>query len=312
MTVLLVKSGGPGAIGEWQAAIGALRPDLDVRWWDDPSVDPAEVHFVFVWAPEPGRLDRYPNLKLILSSGAGIDHLGDPASLPDVPIVRQGAIEAAWRMREYVTLGVLHLHRQWHRFAENRSRREWAEQLQNPEAPERRVGIMGLGQLGAASAEALRPFGFALSGWSRTPKALPGVRCFAGPRGLKPFLAQCDILVCLLPATPETAGILNAERFAMLPRGAMVLNAARGSLLVEKDLLAALGSGHIEAAVLDVFETEPLPPDNPLWTHPRVVVTPHVASFPGRAARARFACDVIAAFEKGQPLPNLYDRARGY
>lgn len=311
MAVLLVKSGGPGAIDDWRAAFAALRPDLEVRWWDDASVDPQAVRYALVWAPEPGRLKALPNLKLVISSGAGVDHLADDAELPDVPIVRMGAPEAVWRMREYAVLSVLHLHRLWHRFAANQRARVWDE-LPNPEAPERRVGIMGLGQLGAAAADALLPFGFALSGWSRAPKALTGVRCFAGHRGLKPFLAQCDILVCLLPATPQTVGILNRDAFAALPRGAGVVNAARGSLLVEADLLAALDSGHLEAAVLDVFETEPLPPASPLWAHPRITVTPHVASFPGRPARARFACDVIAAFERGQALPNLYDRTRGY
>jgi glyoxylate/hydroxypyruvate reductase A len=311
MAVLLVKSGGLGAIDEWKACFGALRPDLDVRWWDDASVDPAAVRYAFVWAPERGRLAAYPNLKLIVSLGAGVDHLPEDDVLPDVPIVRMGAPEAVWRMREYVVLSVLHLHRLWHRFAANQRAQLWDE-LPNPEAPDRRVGIMGLGQLGAAAIEALRPFGFQLSGWSRAAKAIPGVRCFAGHRGLEPFLAQCDILVCLLPATPETNGILNAAAFKALRRGAGVVNAARGSLLVEADLLAALDSGHLEAAVLDVFETEPLPADSPLWTHPRVTITPHVASFPGRPARARFACQVFAAFERGEALPNLYDRTRGY
>jgi glyoxylate/hydroxypyruvate reductase A len=311
MTILLVKSGGPGAIEEWRAAFATVRPDLDVRWWDDPSVDPLAVRYALVWAPEPGRLKTYPNLRLVISSGAGVDHLAGDTMLPDVPIVRLGAPEAVWRMREYVALSVLHLHRLWHRFAANQRARVWDE-LPNPEAPERRVGVMGLGQLGAAALDALRPFGFPLSGWSRSPKALPGVRCFADMRGLKPFLAQCDILVCLLPATPETNGILNAETFAALPRGASVVNAARGSLLVEADLLAALDSGHLEAAVLDVFETEPLPPDSPLWLHPCITITPHVASFPGRPARARFAAEVITAFEAGRALPNLFDPKRGY
>jgi glyoxylate/hydroxypyruvate reductase A len=311
MAILLVKSGGPGAIEEWKACFGALRPDLDVRWWDDPSVDPGAVHYAFVWAPERGRLGAYPNLRLVISSGAGVDHLAEDDQLPDVPIVRMGAPEAVWRMREYVALAVLHLHRLWHRFAAQQRARVWDE-LSNPEAPERRVGVMGLGQLGAAAIEALRPFGFQLSGWSRTPKAIAGVRCFAGARGLRPFLAQCDIAVCLLPATAETAGILDAAAFAAMPRGASVVNAARGSVLVEHDLVAALDSGQLEAAVLDVFAAEPLPADSPLLAHPRITITPHVASFPGRAARARFACQVIAAFERGEKLPNLYDRRRGY
>ena len=311
MSVLLMKSGGQAALAEWQAAFAAVRPDIEVRWWDDPAVDPASVDYAFVWAPEKGRLRALPNLKLVLSSGAGVDHLGEPEDRPDVPIVRMGAPEAVARMREFTILSVLHMHRMWHRYAANQRRKTWVE-IQNPDAADRRVGVMGLGNLGAAAAIGLVPFGFQVSGWSRSPKAVPDVRCFAGPRGLKPFLAQCDILVCLLPATAETNGLLNAERFAMLPKGAGIVNLARGSVLVEPDLVAALDSGHLEAAVLDVFETEPLPADSPLWTHPRVTITPHVASFPGRAPRARYACAAIAAFEKGEPLPNLFDPRRGY
>jgi glyoxylate/hydroxypyruvate reductase A len=310
MAMLLVKSGGPAAIAEWQAAFAACAPRLDVRWWGDPSVPADAVRYALVWEPDAARLAQLPNLKLIVSSGAGVDHL-PPHGLPAVPIVRMGAPEAVWRMREYVTLAVLALHRRWPAFAANQAARVWDE-LANPEAPERRVGIMGLGQLGAAATDALRPFGFQLSGWSRAAKALPGVRCFAGPRGLRPFLAQCDILVCLLPATPETSGILNAQAFAALPPGAAVVNAARGSLLVEADLVAALDAGHLSHAVLDVFEREPLAHESPIWAHPKITVTPHIASFPGRPARARFAAEVIAAFERGEPLPNLYDRARGY
>ena len=311
MSVLLVKSGPPAALGEWQRAFAAVRPDITVRWWDDPDIDPAAVDYALVWAPTPGRLARLPNLKLIISSGAGVDHLLEDPELPDVPIVRMGAPEVVTRMREFAILCVLHMHRLWHRYVANQHRRIW-DALAGPAASERRVGVMGLGQLGAAAALGLVPLGFPVAGWARTPKELQGVRCFAGPDQLQPFLAQCDIVVCLLPATAETNGLLDARRFAMLPQGAGVVNLARGSLLVEADLLAALDGGHLEAAILDVFQTEPLPAESPLWTHPRVTITPHVASMPGRAPRARFACAAIAALERGEPLPNLYDRQRGY
>lgn len=310
MSILLVKSGGPAAMDDWRAAFAACAPGLEVRWWNDASVDPAAVRYALVWEPDAARLAQLPGLRLIVSSGAGVDHL--PAEMPaGVPIVRMGAPEAVWRMREHVVLSVLYLHRQWHRFAINQRARLWQD-VPNPEAPQRRVGIMGLGQLGAAAAEALAPFGFALSGWSRAAKAIPGLRCFAGPRGLKPFLAQCDIVVCVLPATPETNGILNAAAFAALPKGACVINAARGQLLVEDDLVAALNAGQVGHALLDVFATEPLPPESPLWAHPGITITPHVASFPDRAARARYAAEVIAIFERGEPLPNLFDPKRGY
>lgn len=311
LSLILVKSGGAAAVPDWQKHFAHLLPDFSVLGWDDPAVDPAAVTHVVVWAPEPGRLAQFPNLKLILSSGAGVDHLADPALPRGVPVVRLGAPEAVSRMAEHVTLAVLYHHRLWHRFADQQRRLVW-DSLDNPEAHERRVGIMGLGQLGAASAASVARFGFQVAGWSRTPKALPGVQCFAGPRGLKPFLARTDILVCLLPSTPETDGMLNAATFAMLPRGATLVNAARGALVNEADLLAALDSGQVSAAALDVFVTEPLPPESPFWTHPMVTLTPHVASFPGRAARARYCAQVIRAHQQGQPLPNLFDPARGY
>lgn len=306
-----MKSGGAAAVPDWQRHFAALLPEFSVHGWDQPDLPVERVTHAVVWAPEPGRLAKFPNLKLILSSGAGVDHLADPALPRHVPVVRMGAPEAVARMAEHVTLAVLYHHRQWHRFADQQRRRVWAE-ADNPEAPERRVGVMGLGQLGAGAALAVKKFGFQVAGWSRTPKALPGIQCFAGPRGLAPFLKRTEILVCVLPATPETDRIINAGNLALLPRGATVINAARGSLMNEADLLAALDSGHIAGAALDVFETEPLPPDSPFWTHRLVTITPHVASFPGRAARAKFCAAVIRAHARGEPLPNLFDAARGY
>lgn len=306
-----MKSGGAAAVPDWQRHFAALLPEFRVVGWDDAATVPEAITHAVVWAPEPGRLATFPNLKLILSSGAGVDHLADPALPKHVPVVRMGAPEAVARMAEHVTLAVLYHHRNWHRFADQQRRRVWAE-ADNPEAHERRVGVMGLGQLGAGAALAVQKFGFQVAGWSRTPKALPGIQCFAGPRGLKPFLQRTDILVCVLPATPETDRIINAANLALLPRGATVINAARGSLVDEAALLAALDSGHIAGAALDVFDTEPLPPESPFWTHQLVTITPHVASFPGRAARAKFCAGVIRAHARGEPLPNLFDAARGY
>jgi glyoxylate/hydroxypyruvate reductase A len=311
LAVIVVKSGGAAAVPDWQRHFAALLPRFRVVGWDDAGAAPEAVTHAVVWAPEPGRLAKFPNLKLILSSGAGVDHLADPALPKHVPVVRMGAPEAVARMAEHVTLSVLYHHRNWHRFADQQRRRVWAE-CDNPEAPARRVGIMGLGQLGTGAALAVAKFGFQVAGWSRTPKALPGIQCFAGPRGLAPFLKRTDILVCVLPATPETDRIINAVNLALLPRGATVINAARGSLVHEADLLAALDSGHITGAALDVFETEPLPEASPFWTHPLVTITPHVASFPGRAARAKFCAGVIEAHARGENLPNLFDAARGY
>lgn len=310
--VLLVKSGGAEALPEWREVFAATVPHLDVRWWADPSVRPEDVAYAFVWEPEPGRLATFPNLRLIVSSGAGVDHLIIDPTLPrHVPIVKMGAPEAAARMAEYVLAAVLFHHRRFHDFVDAQRRRAWAY-LETTEAANRTVGVMGLGTLGAAAAGALAEAGFRVRGWSRTGRTLDGVATFAGPTALAAFLAGTEILVCLLAATPQTAGIINAATLAHLPRGACVINAARGSHLVLPDLIAALDAGRIAAATLDVFETEPLPPDSPAWTHPRILVTPHVASTPDRRARGRFAAEAIRAFEAGRIPPNLYDPARGY
>jgi len=309
--ILLVKSGGESSLPEWRLLFATLLPELEVRWWNDLEVRAEEVAYAFVWAPEPGRLARYPNLRLVVSSGAGVDHIvGDPA-LPCVPIAKMAAPEAVARMREYALATVLFHHRKLHRFVANQRARIWREE-ETTEAARRSVGVMGLGTLGLPAALALRDVGFRVRGWSRTGREVEGIETFSGRDSLPAFLGGTEILLCLLAATPETAGIICARSLAMLPAGASVINAARGSHVVVTDLLAALDSGHIEAATLDVFDVEPLPEDSPLWTHPKVLVTPHVASLPDRAARARFVAAAIRAFEADGTVLNRYDPARGY
>jgi len=311
--ILLVKSGGEAAMPEWRAAFAAAAPHLDVRWWDDPAVDPADVAYVMVWEPEPGRLATYPNLRLICSPGAGVDSITADPSLPrHLPILRMGGAEPAQRMGEYVALAALALLRGLKRIVDAQAARRWDYFDAPRTAPQTRAGIMGLGNLGLRSAEMLRDIGFVTAGWSATPKRIAGVESFAGSGALDAFLARTDILVCLLPDTEQTRGMLNGRLFATLPPGAAVVNAARGKLLVLPDLVAALDSGHLSGAVLDVFDPEPLPPDHPVWAHPRIIVTPHLASLASRPARARFVAQAIAAFERGEPLPTLYDTTRGY
>jgi len=284
-----------------------------VRWWQDPAVDLAAVPYVFLWNPTPGWLATLPNLRLILSSGAGVDHItSDPDWPRHVPIVRMGGPETAQRMGEYVCLAALALLRDLPTAIAGQAARRWVEMPTGRTAPETRVGIMGLGNLGVAAAAMLVGLRFAVSGWSRSPKSVPGVRCFAGPGERDAFLAQTDILVCLLPDTPDTRGAIRAETIAALPAGAAVINAGRGAHAVMSDVLDALDRGHLSGAVLDVFETEPLPTDHPAWSHPGVIVTPHLASLASRPARARYVADAIAAFERGDAPPNLYDVARGY
>lgn len=311
--MLVVNSGGEAAIAEWQAHFAAVAPHLVVRWLDDPSVRPDDVSYAFVWSPAPGRLAAMPNLRLILSSGAGVDHItADPTWPRHVGIVRMGGQETAQRMGEYVCLAALAMLRGLPRIVAGQRTRTW-DSFDSPRtAPETQIGIMGLGNLGVHAAGMLRGLGFPVAGWSRTPKSIPGVDCYAGPGERDAFLARTDILVCLLPDTPDTRGALCAETLALLPRGAAVVNAGRGSHCVLPDLLAALDSGHLAGAVLDVFETEPLPADHPAWAHPGIIVTPHLASLASRPARARYVADAIAAFERGETPPNLFDPGRGY
>lgn len=311
--VLLVKSGGAEAVPEWRAGFAAAGSTLDVRWFDDPAVDPAAVHYVLVWEPPPGRLAALPNLRLICSSGAGVDHiLADPALPRHLPILRMGGDEARQRMGEYVALACLSLLRDMKRIVTAQAARRWDNFDPDRTAEETRVGIMGLGAMGTRAAAMLRGLGFAVSGWTRTPREVPGVVCHAGPEGLDRFLRGADILVNLLPDTPATRGIIDADLLARLPRGAGLVNAGRGPQLVVADLLAALDRGHLCGAILDVFAEEPLPAASPLWDHPKVIVSAHVASNASRRSRARYVAEAIATFERGEAVPNLYDPARGY
>ncbi len=310
---LLVNTGGEEAVPEWQAHFREVAPDLDVRWWNDPAVAPDDVRYVLVWEPDPGRLAAMENLKLILSTAAGVDHITrDPDWPRHIPLVRMGGDETAQRMGEFVCMAALALLRDFRRVTLAQQERRW-DYFENPRcALDVRVGVMGLGNLGARSASMLAGLGFQVAGWSRTRKELPGIACYSGDAERDEFLARSDILVCLLPDTADTRGAIRAETIAKLPPGAAVINAARGGHVVLPDLMAALDAGHLSAALLDVFETEPVPPDHPVWTHPRITVTPHMASLASRRARARYAVDVIRAFERGDALPNLYDPARGY
>lgn len=292
----------------WQDEFSRIAPRLDVHWLDDPDVRDAD--YAFVWTPPPGRLASLPGLRLIVSSGAGVDGIvADPARPRHVPIVRMGGAETVQRMTEYVCLGALALLRDMPRIIAAQHARRWDSFDPDTCATDTRVGVMGLGNLGAPAAAALAGLGFRVAGWARAAKAISGVQCFTD---LDAFLARTDILVVLLPDTPGTRGIVNARTIARLPRGAKLLNAARGAHVVLTDVLAALDAGQLDSAMLDVFADEPLPPEHPVWAHPRAIVTPHTASLASFGARARYVADAIAAFERGERPPNLYDPARGY
>jgi len=295
----------------WRAQLTWLTQELEVRVWPEIG-NPAEIDYALVWRPEPGFLASLPNLKLILSLGAGVDHLLDDPQLPrHLPIVRLVDPHMTDAMSEYVVLQVLRLHRRDLDYRAQQGAGLWHE-LDQQNAVDRRVGILGLGELGQDAAKKLKALGFDVAGWSRGERTIAGVRCHAGAPGLPPLLGRSEILVCLLPLTAETEGILNARTLAQLPKGAALVNAARGAHLVEEDLLAALASGQISAAVLDVFRQEPLPADHPFWHHPRIVMTPHVAAFTNPATAAPIILDNIRRFEEGRPLLNRIDPARGY
>lgn len=305
-----MKSGGTAALPEWRAGFAEAAPGLCVIGWDEPGA--AEAEYALVWDPEPGRLAAMPRLRCVFGAGAGVDLItADPAFPRHLPLVRMAPPEAAQRMGEYICWAALHLLRDGPRIARQQAARHWDE-FHGRCAPEMRVGVMGLGVMGLRAATMLRALGFAVAGWSRTPKRVEGVECFAGEAALGTFLAHTDLLVALLPATAATRGIVAAPLLARLPRGAMLVNAGRGMHQVLPDILAALDAGQLSASVLDVFEAEPLPPDHPAWTHPRLTVTPHLASTPSRGERARFVAGQIARLERGEAPGPLWNPELGY
>ena len=296
--------------GLWEKAIHKVLPDYQLRIW--PEVGPREdVEYALVWQPPPGEMKTYPNLKAIFSIGAGIDHLSSDPELPDLPVVRMVEPGLTAGMSEFVAMTTLMHHRFMIDYALLRRDRVWSE-ITQVAAAARRVSMLGLGVLGCDALGKLKPFGFDLAGWSRSPKQIDGVACYHGDQGLRDMLARSDILICLLPLTAETRGILNGDNFALMPKGAAVINVGRGGHLIEADLLAALDSGQLSGATLDVFEREPLPQGHPFWDHPRIVVTPHVASMTLADTAAQAVADNIARFERGEPLLNVVDFARGY
>jgi glyoxylate/hydroxypyruvate reductase len=311
--ILLVKSGGDEAVPEWQAGFREVAPDLEVRGWNDPAVDPNAVTYVLVWEPEPGRIAGYRNLRVIFSSAAGVDHIVRDATVPaHLPIVRMVSEETSQTLGEYCCLAALSILRDYPRMIAAQNERRWDTFEPPHTACDKRVGIMGFGTIGQVAARMLGGLGFQLAGWARSHKTAHGVTIFAGDDELPQFLSCCDILVNLLPDTPATRGILDARRLGMLPRGSGVVNGGRGTAIVLPDLIAALDSGHIGAAVLDVFDEEPLPAKHPAWRHPRITVTAHLAGYASRRARAASVAATLAALERGEKVPHLYDRVRGY
>ena len=306
--LFISKSDDPVA---WTAMLADALPELEVRIWPAAG-DPAEIEFALVWKPEPGVLAGFPNLKLIQALGMGVDHIFCDPDLPaGVPVARLVDPDMVRQMSEYVIFAALRHHRRMDDYDANQRAGIWRGAGLR-DTPEVRAGVLGLGEIGRDAARKLALLGFEVAGWSRTEKTLDGIESFHGAGGLIPFLARSDIVVCLLALTPETQGILDARAFAALPAGACVINLARGGHLVEADLLAALDRGHLAGAMLDVFETEPLPRGHPFWSHPKVHVTPHIAGLTNPRTAAAQVVENIRRVQAGEAPRNLVDAARGY
>ncbi len=312
---ILVAINGTQA-GDWIPLLRQRVKNHDLRIWPDETGNASDIAYAFVWNPPRGLLAGLPNLKAIVNIGAGVDALLSDPTLPRVPIARAAHPDLTRRVVGYVVLQVLAHHNRSRLYDAQQRERVW-QPHKHPSSDEVAVGIMGLGVIGSEAAAVLARLGFRVAGWSRTPKTLPGIETFHGEAGLDAFLRRTEILVCLLPSTPQTSGLLNLVLFRKLKRdgaagGAFLVNAARGKLQVDTDILAALDDGTLAAATLDVFPQEPLPASSPLWTHPKVTLTPHVA---GDISPEAFADHIIAQverFERGLPMEATVDRAQGY
>lgn len=295
----------------WVSRFRELDPSLDVRVW--PRVgDPAEILLALVWNHPRGELIKYPRLRCIASMGAGVDHiLSDPLLPEGVPITRVVHESLTRSMTEYVIMAVLNFARDMEKYRLDKQAKRWAPKFPRPRC-ELGVGIMGLGQLGGHAAVKLRDLGYKVLGWSRTQHHMQGIRTFWGRAELEQFLSETDILICLLPLTADTEGILNRDTFSRLPRGAFLVNTARGRHLVEEHLVEALDEGQLSGALLDVFRHEPLPSDHPFWSHPKIQITPHVSSLTEPWEVASQILENYKRVLQGLEPLNEVDPERGY
>lgn len=295
---------------EWRRALAAELPDLDFRV--DPDVgDPAEVNYVLAWMPPDGFFARFPNLKLVTNLGAGVDRLVNRDDLVPVKFSRLNDPGMIAMMTSYVVFAVTRYARDMHIFERAKRRGEW-EYVHPRPLSAIKVGVLGLGELGAPAAAMLAQMGYTVSGWSRSEKSIPGVRSLTGRAGLEAILSESEILVSLIPLTKESEGLLGAAELALMPKGAKFVNASRGRVVDEAALIAALASGAIGEATLDVFNVEPLPSGHPLWALDNVFITPHMASITVPALAARDVAESVRRVRRGLPPLHEVDPARGY
>lgn len=309
MKPLVLLSADAVLLGQLKSAFARQAPELQVVLADDPAAQQAEV--AACWFPPAGSLRALPNLRLIHSVAAGVDHLGTDPEHADVPVCR--VVDPAHRqgMAEYVRWAVIHYHRDFDRALEQQQREVWLRHPQKP-AADYRVGVMGLGSLGGAIAAELAVAGYAVRGWARTAKQIEGVQTFAGDEGFPAFLDGLDLLVNLLPLTATTRGILCQRTFEALAPGAAVVNCGRGQHVQVDELIAAVESGRLRGALLDVFEKEPLPLDSRLWTTPGIAITPHMASAASHDCIAQQIAENARRLSQGLPLLNPVDTRLGY
>lgn len=307
--VFVFKADGQRGL-RWAELFRHEAPDIDFRLWPDIG-EPQQVRYLAAWVAPADLATQFPNLELLFSTGAGVDQFDLDALPPRVSLVRMVEPGIVQGMVEYVTHAVLDLHRDMPTYRRAQQQRQW-HPLPVRTAAECRVGVLGLGSLGQAALKQLVALGFDVAGWNRSRRELPGVRCHAGAEELDLFLARSQILVCLLPLTEATRGMLNETLLSKLPRGASLVHVGRGPQLVAADLLRALDAGQLTEAVLDVTDPEPLPSNHPLWRHPRVRITPHIASMTQPQTAARVVIDNLRRHAKGEALVGQVDRVRGY
>ena len=298
-------------VEQQRAALARLAPAERIHT-DPLAAPPAEVEALLAFRLAPGIAPRFPELKFVACAGAGVDQLLTNSDVPaHVPVVRAVDPMQGQRMAQYVALMALRFHRELPRLEALHAQGQWHRFLPADES-RHTVGIMGFGSIGAPIADALRCLGFSIRVWTRVRRRVDGVEAFAGPENVARFLSASAILVCALPLTPATTGLLNAAAFAALPRGAFVINVSRGAVLREDDLLAAVNAGHLAGAALDVFEAEPLPSTSPLWRHPKILCTPHIAAMPRPEVAAKHFLENLRRARAGLDLLNVVDRNRGY
>lgn len=294
----------------WHSTFKEQCPDLEIRIWPDAG-DPADIEYLAFMRPDFDVLPEFPNLKAMFTRSAGVEPFINHPKLPNAPLGKVEPSGGDPMMTEYVVMHVLRLHRDMPAYQTYQANREWARApIARPD--ERRIGFLGYGMMAKAPALVLKSLEFNVSAWTRTPKENAEIPIFHGPDQLEPFLNQTDIAVCLLPLTKETEGILCARTFAMMPKGAMVINVGRGKHVVDADLIAALDSGQLSYAALDALWPEPLPPESPLWLHPKVTVMPHVARRPTVTQLVTEIAANIQRLDAGQPLLQQIDAAAGY